>query len=186
MIDFAGKFVVGLSYGDFLAAYGADEHRRMWQGVHDRVVLTDAHHELLAGFKREMKVLCMAGAWCGDCVQQCPIFDHFAAASSRIQLRFADRDADEELKNELTVCGGARVPAVVFLSEDGQHVGRYGDGTISYYRQKAASQLGSRPPGVAAPEGDLLAAVVQDWLNEFERIQLILRTSPRLRQKHGD
>jgi hypothetical protein len=30
------------------------------------------------------------------------------------------------------------------------------------------------------------AAVVQDWMNEIERIQLLLRLSPRLRSKHGD
>jgi hypothetical protein len=29
-------------------------------------------------------------------------------------------------------------------------------------------------------------AVVQDWLNEFERVQWILRLSPRLRRLHGD
>jgi hypothetical protein len=27
---------------------------------------------------------------------------------------------------------------------------------------------------------------VGEWLGEFERAQLILRLSPRLRQKHGD
>ena len=32
----------------------------------------------------------------------------------------------------------------------------------------------------------LLAAVTQDWLNELERIQWLLRLSPRLRQMHGD
>jgi hypothetical protein len=31
-----------------------------------------------------------------------------------------------------------------------------------------------------------LAAVTQDWLDEFERVQLLLRLSSRLRQKHGD
>ena len=30
------------------------------------------------------------------------------------------------------------------------------------------------------------AKPVQEWLDEFERIQLMLRTSGRLRQKHGD
>jgi hypothetical protein len=32
----------------------------------------------------------------------------------------------------------------------------------------------------------LLEAVTQDWLEVFERAQLMLRTSARLRQKHGD
>ena len=32
----------------------------------------------------------------------------------------------------------------------------------------------------------LLVQVTQDWLNEFERVQWLLRLSPRLRQRHGD
>jgi hypothetical protein len=42
------------------------------------------------------------------------------------------------------------------------------------------------------PATDLLAArsfldaVTQDWLVEFERVQLLLRCPPRLRQLHGD
>ncbi len=187
MIDFNAAFDSALSYEEFLNTHGSEEHRRRWQGVHERVSLSDAQKALLGGFKREMKVLCMAGAWCGDCAEQCPIFDHFENATPTIQVRYIDRDADDALKNELSVCGGARVPAVVFLSEDGQFVGRYGDRTISKYRQMAADQLGaSCPTGIAPPADDLLQSVVQDWLNEFERIQLIVRTSPRLREKHGD
>jgi hypothetical protein len=33
---------------------------------------------------------------------------------------------------------------------------------------------------------DEAAATMQAWLDEFERVQLILRLSGRLRQKHGD
>ena len=76
---------------------------------------------------------------------------------------------------------------VVFLSEDYQEVGRYGDATLAKYRQKAKDQAGpSCSTGLIAPEESLLDAVVQDWLNEFERAEWILRTSARLRQLHGD
>jgi hypothetical protein len=40
-------------------------------------------------------------------------------------------------------------------------------------------------PGVALP-ADEGAETLQEWLNEFERVQLLLRLSGRLRQKHGD
>lgn len=187
MFDFHAKFNVGLTYHDFLAQYGTDAHCGRWAAVYERVQLTEDQRRLLAGFRREMKVLTMAGAWCGDCVEQCPIFQRFAEAAPALQLRFCDRDAHSDLQQELSICGGARVPAVVFLSEDGQEVGRYGDRTLSKYRKLAAEQLGEAcPTGLAPPEQTLLAATVQDWLNEFERTQLILRTSPRLRKKHGD
>ncbi|MCI0378548.1 MAG: hypothetical protein L0215_13145 [Gemmataceae bacterium] len=32
----------------------------------------------------------------------------------------------------------------------------------------------------------LLVQVAQDWLDEFERVQWLLRLSPRLRAMHGD
>lgn len=186
-MDYASKFEAGQSYSDFLQSYGNEEQRRRWAAVHEQVKLTPAQRDLLASFKRDMKVLCLSGTWCGDCVNQCPIFSHFEAASPRIQVRYFDRDASPDLCAALSICGGARVPVVVFLSEDGQQVGWYGDRTISKYRRMAAEQLGpSCPTGLVAPDQSLLDAVTQDWLNEFERIQLILRTSPRLRKLHGD
>ena len=186
-MDFSAKFEEGLSYAEFLSMYGNEEHQRRWKGVFDEIRLSSGQTELLAGFKRDMKVLCVAGAWCGDCVNQCPIFAHFAAATPCLQMRFFDRDAHPELAQELAVCGAPRVPSLVFLSEDGQSCGRYGDRTLSRYRQVAGELAGAAcPTGIAPPAADVLAAVVQDWLNEFERIQLILRTSGRLRKLHGD
>ncbi len=187
MYDYAANFDVGLTYADFLKNHGSDEHRRRWTGVLEAIRLTGAQRELLAGFKRQMKVICLAGAWCGDCVNQCPIFERFSEASPAIDIRYFDRDAHPDLAAELRICGGARVPVVVFLSEDAQYVGSYGDRTLSKYRQLARDQLGaSCPTGIGAPDQELLGAVTQDWLNEFERVQLLLRLSSRLRQLHGD
>ena len=185
--DFSKRFDSALKYTDFLDAHGTPSDQHKWQGVFDSVHLSDAQTQLLKGFKREMNVLCMAGAWCGDCVKQCPIFHQFEKVSSKVQVRFLDRDADPELAGELKVCGGSRVPQVVFLSEENKLVGRYGDRTLSAYRRMASQLSGAACSTGLMAEGDSgLAAVVQDWLNEFERIQLILRTSPGLRRIHGD
>lgn len=187
MLDYAQVFESGLKYPDFLAKYGNDEQRRRWEAIHAQVRLSDAQRQLLSGFKRRMPVIVLAGTWCGDCVNQCPIFDHFAAASSVLDIRYFDRDASPDLANELSVCGAARVPAVVFLSEDGFRCGQYGDRTLSKYRDMASTLEGAAcPTGLVAPGQSLLDNVVQDWLNEFERIQLMLRTSARLRKLHND
>ncbi len=187
MFPFAEKFAQGLGYDQFLAAHGTDEHRRRWSNLHATVRLTDAQRQLLGSFQRNMKVLCLAGAWCGDCVNQCPIFDHFARATSTIEIRYFDRDAHADLGAELRICGGSRVPVLVFLSEDGQQVGWYGDRTLAKYRQMMRDQLGpSCPTGLGAANPELLAAVTQEWLDQFERVQWLLRTSSRLRQLHGD
>jgi thiol-disulfide isomerase/thioredoxin len=181
------KYQLGLSYHDFLKRYGTEAHQARWQQLHAQVTLTDVQKSLLKSFKRAMPALCLAGAWCGDCVDQCPIFNHFAKATDKIVMRYFDRDAHPDLAAELKICGGARVPVVVFLSEDGHEVCRYGDRTLARYRKLVADQLGpSCPTGVVPPSESLLAAVAQDWLDEFERVQWVLRTSSRLRQLHGD
>ena len=186
-MDFAAQFEQGLTYDQFLQSHGTADQQARWKSVFDQVHLTAAQTDLLSSFKRDMKVLCVAGAWCGDCVNQCPIFAHFAAATSRIQLRFFDRDVHSALAQELAVCGAPRVPALLFLSEDNFPCGRYGDRTLSKYRQVATELEGAAcSTGIIAPGSSLLDTVVQDWLNEFERIQLILRTSGRLRKLHGD
>jgi hypothetical protein len=177
----------GLSYAGFLARYANDGQKLRWRGVYDQMALTAAQRQLLGTFRREMKVLCLAGAWCGDCINQCPIFEHFAACSPVLQVRYLDRDDHPGVQRELQINAGNRVPVVVFFSEDGFEVARYGERTLSKYRQMMREQAGdSCPTGIAIPGDSLLHQVTQDWLNEFERVQWLLRLSPRLRQRHGD
>ncbi len=186
-MNFLDKWPHGLSYREFLHKYASPEHHRRWDLVHDLVQLTAEQRLVLESFRREMLVLVSVGAWCGDCINQCPILDHFAAATDRIRLRFFDRDDHPDLSDELQTCGGRRVPTVQFLAEDGAPCGRFGDRTLSRYRQIAAEQQGAAcPTGLVLPDQADFGIVVQEWLDEFERIQLMLRTSARLRQKHGD
>ncbi len=186
MIDFQSKFAAALGYDAFLERHGTPEQRRRWADNLDRVHLTDGQRTQLATFRRDMNVLCLAGAWCGDCATQCPIFEQFARACPRVHLRLVDRDSDAELARELRTCGGFRVPVAVFLSEDFAECCRYGDRTISRYRAMSAELAGTAcPTGLVDSPGEL-AGVVDDWLREFERVQLMLRLSPRLRGLHGD
>ena len=46
--------------------------------------------------------------------------------------------------------------------------------------------LGDQSNVHAEPPEDPVREVLQEMLDEFERVQLLLRTSPRLREKHGD
>lgn len=186
-MDFLASFESALPYGEFLAKYASPGDRRRWDDFHANVSLSAEQIALLQGFRREMLVLCLAGAWCGDCVNQCPIFDHFARLTPKISLRFLDRDAQPETTKKLSVCGGARVPVVVFMAEDGHQVSWYGDRTLAKYRRMALDQVGPTcSTGLATPADGLQQAVIQEWLDQFERVQLLLRLSARLRQKHGD
>jgi thiol-disulfide isomerase/thioredoxin len=181
------KYKLGLTYHDFLKRYGADVHQARWQQVHQQIALTDAQKALLQSFTRTMPALCLAGAWCGDCVNQCPIFEAFAAVTPTIQLRFIDRDEHADVQQALQICGGNRVPVVVLFSEEGNETARLGDRTLSKYRTMMQEQAGaSCPTGITIGKDPLLAQVTQDWLNEFERVQWMLRLSAKLRKIHGD
>jgi hypothetical protein len=187
MIDWSNVFADALPYEPFLDRYATPAQRTRWDAMHGRFSLTAEQRDWLGGFARRMPVLCLAGAWCGDCINQCPVFDHFAQVSTQIDLRFLDRDAQPDLREALSINGGHRVPVVVFLSEDWYEVARYGERTLSTYRRMAADQLGPAcPTGLVPPADEALAAVTAEWLAEFERAQLILRLSPRLRALHGD
>lgn len=186
-IDWKSWFDQALSYDDYLNTHGNERERSRWQAMYDRVRLNSDQKKLLNGFVRDMNVLVVAGTWCGDCVQQGPILRHFERATERIRLRFLERDEVPELSAVLTINGGTRVPVVVFLSEDFFECARYGERVLALYRQVAADQLGSDGPGIVASSGEeLLSQATAEWLNEFERVQLMLRLSPRLRQRHGD
>jgi len=179
------KYQAGLGYADFLGRHGSPSDRDRWARVRDQVVLTDGQRRLLASFRRAMPVLCLAGAWCGDCARQCPIFDVFAGASPAVQVRYLDRDEHADVQEVLRINGGNRVPVLVFFSEDGLEVARHGERTLSQYRQLVRDTAPGQEVPPAADE-PLLAQVTRDWLGEFERVQWLLRLSPRLRQRHGD
>jgi len=181
------KFSQALPYAEFMARHGTPAYDARWRATYDQVQLTPAQRDLLGQFKRTTNVLVLAGAWCGDCSGQCPIFDRFAEAAPVLAVRYLDRDAHPDVQQELRINGGNRVPVVVFFSEDGQEVARYGERTLSQYRALAMKQVGAGcPTGIVAAGDPRLAQVTQDWLDEFERVQWVLRLSPRLRQKHGD
>jgi hypothetical protein len=156
-----------------------------WRAV--KAELTPAQRELLASFTRRMPVLVLSGVWCGDCAQQGPMLEAIARASPCIELRWLDRDAAPDLRDAVKICGGHRVPTVIWMAEDHEFVSLLGDRTLPRYRAMAARQLGPAcpVPGAALPP-DEAAATMQAWLDEFERAQLVLRLSARLRQKHGD
>jgi thiol-disulfide isomerase/thioredoxin len=181
------EFQTALAFDRYVAT-GKPEQQAAWQKIYEQARLSDAQRSLLRGFVREMNVLVVSGIWCGDCVQQCPLLARIAeAAPERVHLRFVDRDAHPDLSARLTINAGHRVPVALFLAEDCELVAVFGDRTLARYRALAARQLGPTCPLPGAPvSDDELAATLQDWLNEFERVQLLLRLSGRLRQKHDD
>lgn len=181
------KHDAGLAWPDYLKSM-TDDQRVAWQKVYDQVQLTDAQLAMLGSSVREMNVIALSGAWCGDCVRQGPMFQKIAEASNgKIKLKWCDRDEHMDLQEQVKVCGGMRVPIVVFAAEDYEPVGWYGDKPLAKYRILAAQLQGAGCPLPGAPiPDDELGAELADWCDQFERVQLLLRLSGRLRKKHGD
>lgn len=180
-------FNKALPYEEFLQHHATPEQQAKWEASRSQISLVPEQEEVLKDFVRKMPVMVLAGAWCGDCVSQCPIFLHFSESTPCIDLRFLDRDAQPEIAAHLTVCGGQRVPVALFLSEDFFPIVTHGDRTLSAYRLAMGQHAGaSCSTGIVPPSNESLQAVVGDWLDVFERVQLILRLSGRLRKIHGD
>ncbi len=194
--NFKSFFNNALPYDQLLQQCANSEQRLRWQNLYDSAVLTPQQKSLLQGFRRKMNVLCLVGVWCGDCVNACPIFQRFAEFTDTIGLRFVNReqkfdpagaDAETQLANELSICGGPRVPVLVFLSQDGFECQRFGERTLATYRSRVAAMQGaSCSTGLFGPPADLLQANIAEWLTHFERVQLMLQTSPRLIRLNGE
>ncbi len=192
-------FERALPYRAYLAT-GAPHHQQNWNtfDAHSRAdaPLTDTQRALLASFTRRINILVLSGIWCGDCVQQCPLLAQLAECNpatgptpttGSIDLRFIDRDDAADLSEYLMICAGRRVPVVLFMNEDLDFVALAGDRTLTRYRALASRKLGPSCPLPGAPlPADEIAATRQDWLDEFERVHLLLRLSPMLRHRHGD
>ncbi len=177
-------FDKALPYDEFLTTFGGPADKDRWDQRKAAVVISSEQEATLKLFTRKENVLVLAGAWCGDCAAQCPVLERFAAVAPVLNVRYLDRDAHPEAAAQLKVNGGGRVPVVVFFSEDGHEVARYGERTLATYRKLVSAVV----PGVAA-EPDMAARqalVVADWLREVERTQWMLRLSPRLRSLHSD
>ena len=175
----AEQFVAALPYDRYVQT-GTDEQQRRWRQVYDAARLTDAQKSLLAGFVREMKILVVSGIWCGDCVQQCPLLQRLAEGNSgKIDLRFVDRDEHRDLTERVRINGGDRVPVALFSPRTMNFARRSATARCSAIALWPRRQLGpSCPTGIVAPDKDEMAATLQDWLDEVERVQLMLRLTP--------
>ena len=181
------KHNAGLPYDDYVRS-GTPRQYEDWTAIYDRIGLTEGQTTLIKSFTRKMNVIAISGIWCGDCVQQGPLIQRIAEANpQRIDLRWLDRDEHADLQASVAINGGHRVPVILFCAEDCELVSWYGDRTLSRYRKMASQQLGPAcpMPGAEVPI-DELAATIQDWLDQFERVALLLRLSARLREKNQD
>ena len=183
------KFQEGRTYADFVAIGEPEGHRPPWDNRYGQLALEPAQEALVRSFERRMTVLCLSGTWCGDCALQGSAMARIAEANPKmIDLHFLLRSEEHaDLIVKCPINGGFRVPVTWFMSEDHEPVSVFGDRTLSRYRSMARKHL---PPAqanvLAPPPADPVREVLDEVLDLFERAHLLLRLSPRLRQKYGD
>ena len=188
MIDWSNVFADALPYASFLDRYASPSQRTRWDAMHGRFALTAEQRDVCSAASPDG---CRCSAWParGAATASTSARSSIISRGPRTGSTCASSTATPrpDVREALSINGGHRVPVVVFLSEDGFEVSRYGERTLSTYRRMAAEQLGPAcPTGFVPPADEALAAVTAEWLAEFERAQLILRLSPRLRAMHGD
>ena len=182
------KFQQGVSCEDFVASGEAEGHEKKWHQRYEQLALEPAQEEMISSWVREMNVLCLTGTWCGDCALQGSAMIRIAQANPNIHLRFIPRSEEHgDLITISTINAGYRVPVSWFMAEDFELVSWFGDCTLSRYRTMAEKQLGDGKTGCNSPKpSDPIREVLNEVLNEFERVQLLLRLSGRLCEIHGD
>lgn len=183
------KFEQGVGYADFVAIGEPEGHRPPWDQRYEQLELTGEQDALVKSFSRKVNVLCLTGTWCGDCALQGSAMQRIAeAAPGIIDLRFIlreDKHADLIVKAQINA--GFRVPVTWFMAEDFEPVSWLGDRTLSRYRSMARKALGPQETNVLAPPpADPVREVLGEVLDEFERVNLLLRLSARMREMHGD
>jgi hypothetical protein len=180
------EFSRSLHYENYLAA-SDPAHAAKWRAMEGSVSVPPDRADVVRGFERKLNVLVYSGVWCGDCVRQGPMLARIAGLSDRVDLRFREREDGCRLGEELRMNGAWKVPVVVFLSEDFYELGRFGDRLLTVYRKMAREKLGpSCSTGLVPPPADEFEAETREWVDVFERMHIILRLSPMLRERYGD
>ena len=183
------KFGQGVSFADFVDSGRPEGHHPPWEQRYSQLELNETQAAMVGGFTREMNVLSLTGTWCGDCALQGSAMARIAEANpGSINIRYLPRQEEHtDLIIRAPINAGFRVPVTWFLAEDFEPVVVFGDRTLSRYRAIARKQLGQELSNVRAPApADPVQEVLREVLDIFERVQLILVLSARLREKHGD
>lgn len=183
---FKKYFNSALPYDEYLKT-GEEKHQIRWLDFSQRISLSKEDCHLLETFRRKINVLFLSGIWCGDCVRQGPMLRAIELACPAIKVRFIDNRAYPELQQELRINGAEKVPVIVSLSEDFFELSRFGDRHLSVYRRKAKRDLGPAcETGIVPPPEEEVSTELHEWVDYFERIELMLRLSPLLRERYGD
>ncbi len=124
-LDYGACWEKGRPFTEWLE-HEVEEHRELWEGVHDRHETPDRALERAREIGGEWRLLVLAEDWCGDASNTVPVLARFAEAAPNVEMRVVERDENPELMDAHLTNGGRAIPIAVVLDRDDRPRGSWG------------------------------------------------------------
>lgn len=116
MTSLADRWATAKSLDDFLA--GGVKHAEIYRVMRSRAVAPVSFAERIAATGRQWHLLVLSEEWCNDAVNLIPWIEAMVATSSRVDLRFLERDRNLDLMDQHLTNGSARAIPIVLVLDD--------------------------------------------------------------------
>ena len=123
VLNLQAEYEAGAEWENWLKESG--RRAESLQSRYDAVELSEEDERFLRGVKREVHILCLSEAWCGDCIRQVPVCARMCAENKNLKLRIIGRDDHLEVMERYLFNGVAVVPVFVFFNEQFVEVGSW-------------------------------------------------------------
>jgi hypothetical protein len=112
----------------------ARENIELMKARHDDLQLNDADLDTLKGIQNNIRILVIGTERCYDTAGNIPILARMEEASTKIQLRILDADANVEYHQQYQVNGKRKTPVVLFLNKDYEELCRWIERSNAAYK----------------------------------------------------
>ncbi|HHY44883.1 MAG TPA: thioredoxin family protein [Firmicutes bacterium] len=98
--------------------------------------------------KGAVSVLALSESWCGDCVENVPVFAKVAQEYPFLELLIVPRDTNMDIMDRYLTNGKPTIPVFVFFDESGEEFGRFVERPPGAHKfmEEARSRLAGLPP----------------------------------------
>jgi len=145
LIDWRQLFAAGLGWHEWLATASKAEQRAELVSSYERFQPFAGTVSQLSHLRKQVHVIAIAEAWCGDVRRHVPVLQKLAEAGSRVAVRYITRQQSLEVFARFLTNGGEAIPKAIFLSADFVETGNWGpmpeDGRRLIAHGKAANDI---------------------------------------------
>lgn len=124
-LDLKAIWEAGQHFGDWLKACEAPQRDEM-ERIYKDVVLSPEDAHTLHDIQRNVHILAISEAWCGDVRRHTPVVARMCAAGANLHLRVVDKETKPELMARFLTNAAEAIPVFVFLNHQFVEVGFWG------------------------------------------------------------